>query len=65
MPRLTGVELARRLKAIRPEIPVVLTTGYGDPLAAMPAGSAADAVAAKPFVAAELARTLRRLLDGD
>ena len=63
MPRLTGVELARRLKAVRPGIPVILTTGYGDPLAATPAGSAVDAVAAKPFVASELARTLRRLLD--
>lgn len=65
MPRLTGVELARRLKAIRPDIPVVLTTGYGDPLTTMPEGSAVDAVAAKPFVAAELARTLRHLLGGD
>ncbi len=65
MPRLTGVELARRLKAIRPRIPVILTTGYGDSLASTPAGSTVDAVAAKPFVAAELARTLRRLLTAD
>ena len=63
MPRLTGVELARRVKAVRPATPVILTTGYGDPLATMPPGTPVDAVAAKPFVASELARTLRRLLD--
>jgi len=28
MPGLSGTELARRLVAIRPDIPLVLTTGY-------------------------------------
>jgi len=30
MPRLTGVELAQRLTGIRPELPVILYTGFGD-----------------------------------
>jgi signal transduction histidine kinase len=31
MPRLKGTELARQMRLIRPELPVVLTTGCGDP----------------------------------
>ena len=30
MPRLTGLELAGRLRTIRPDLPVILYTGYGD-----------------------------------
>lgn len=29
MPKLSGVELARKLRHVRPEIPVILVTGYG------------------------------------
>jgi len=63
MPRLTGVELARQMKALRPEIPVILTTGYGDKLNSTPTGSDIDAVAGKPFDTARLTQTLRRVLD--
>ncbi len=62
MPRLTGVELARQLKLVRPNVPVILTTGYGEQLASTPAASAVDAVAPKPVDAAKLAHELRRLL---
>jgi len=30
MPRLTGIELARRLTGVRPNLPVILYTGYSD-----------------------------------
>jgi len=30
MPRLTGIELARKLLAIRPDIPIILCTGYSE-----------------------------------
>jgi CheY-like chemotaxis protein len=30
MPKLPGTEVARRLRAMRPDLPVVLYTGYGD-----------------------------------
>jgi CheY-like chemotaxis protein len=62
MPRMTGVELARQLKAMNAAVPVILTTGYGDKLASAPVGSGIDAVAGKPFDAARLAQTLRRVL---
>jgi DNA-binding NtrC family response regulator len=29
MPGLTGVELAKRVYEVRPDLPVVLTTGFG------------------------------------
>lgn len=32
MPKLTGLELARALTALRPALPVVLYTGYAEPL---------------------------------
>jgi PAS domain S-box-containing protein len=32
MPRMTGLELARRLRELRPELPVILYTGHGDGL---------------------------------
>jgi PAS domain S-box-containing protein len=65
MPRLTGIELARQLKALRPGVAVILTTGYGENLVSAPIGSGVDAVAAKPFDAAALAQTLRRTLGSE
>jgi PAS domain S-box-containing protein len=65
MPRLTGIELARQVKALRPGIPVVLTTGYGDKISSSPVGSDVDAVAGKPFDTARLAQTLRRVIGRD
>jgi len=62
MPRMTGVELARQLKAVRPNLPVILTTGFGEKLVSPPASSAVDAVAGKPLDATNLAQTWRRLL---
>jgi DNA-binding NtrC family response regulator len=32
MPRITGVELAQQLLAVRPSLPVILYTGFADPL---------------------------------
>jgi CheY-like chemotaxis protein len=65
MPRLTGVELSRHVKALRPDTPVVLTTGYGDKISSPPVGSDIDAVAGKPFDTARLTQTLRQVLGRD
>jgi CheY-like chemotaxis protein len=62
MPRLTGVELARRMKLLRPGIPVILTTGYGERITASSIDTGVDAVAGKPLDAAKLIQTLRRLI---
>lgn len=50
MPELSGDQLAAEVKALRPDIPVVLLTGFGDLMNAegeKPPG--VDAVVAKPF----------------
>ena len=65
MPNLTGDSLAAELMAIRPDIPVILCTGYskkisGDPVADI----GIKAFAYKPVIKADLARTVRKVLDG-
>ena len=63
MPFLSGLELAGRLKAIRPDIKIILCTGYSDMIGdTRPAP--ADAFHIKPIDAQGLAATVRRLIDG-
>jgi CheY-like chemotaxis protein len=55
MPELSGDQLAVEIKALRPDIPIILLTGFGDLMNAdgeKPAG--VDAVVAKPFTMASL-----------
>ncbi|BCS54446.1 ATP-binding protein [Geobacter sp. SVR] len=68
MPRMNGTELAREISLIRPDIPIVLCTGY-DPLssgAATGDGETAEYIcelALKPLERAEIAGLIRRALD--
>ena len=65
MPGMDGLELARRARALNPDLPVLLTTGFGLRTAELRAEEAGVAgVLAKPADALELARAIRRLLDG-
>ncbi len=62
MPSLTGLELIKKIKALRPNLLTILCTGYGeaaDEQSALKAG--ADAYIRKPADAATLARCIRRL----
>jgi signal transduction histidine kinase len=63
MPRLSGVELAREVHAQRPELPVILTTGYRDRVRSDEFKREIAGVATKPFDAATLIRLLRGALD--
>jgi PAS domain S-box-containing protein len=65
MPLLTGDEIARRVKRLRPTVPVVLCTGYSEkmwPERARALGI--DRFVLKPVVGAELAHVVRSALDG-
>jgi len=63
MPRLTGAALTRKLKEIRPRLPVVLVTGYGDEEVADAAREAhVDAVLPKPFTRSQLSDVIRRVI---
>jgi CheY-like chemotaxis protein len=64
MPHMTGDELARRILAIRPDIPVILCTGYSSQVAEEKAkGIGVREVVMKPLTAATLAQTVREVLD--
>ncbi len=64
MPHMTGLDLADRLHARRPELPVIILTGFGDSL------TGADLrrygirrVMGKPVMLRDLAAAVRRVLD--
>jgi PAS domain S-box-containing protein len=63
MPGMSGPDLAGRVRALRPGLPVLLTSGYADGVLpdpdALPAGAA---FLAKPYSPQELATRVRQLL---
>jgi signal transduction histidine kinase len=58
MPGMNGADLARELRARRPEVPILFATGYADAKALTGVGD--HQIVHKPFVQAELARKLSR-----
>jgi PAS domain S-box-containing protein len=63
MPRLTGLEFAREIRALRPGTPVILYTGYGEDIPERELAAAeVRALARKPVDAAELFELLRTCL---
>ncbi len=64
MPNMTGDELAMELIAFRPDIPVILCTGYSKNISDEKAAKIGiRAFAYKPVVKADLAKTVRKVLD--
>jgi PAS domain S-box-containing protein len=64
MPNLTGDKLAIELMKIRPDIPVILCTGYSNKISDETASEIGiKAFAYKPVVKADLAKTVRKVLD--
>ncbi|HEX6691393.1 MAG TPA: PAS domain S-box protein [Burkholderiales bacterium] len=60
MPRLTGLELARQIRDLRPGTPVILYTGYGEEISdAQLAAAGVRALARKPVEPAELLQLLK------
>jgi two-component system cell cycle sensor histidine kinase/response regulator CckA len=65
MPHLTGADLAREFLRIRPDIPVILCTGYSEIITGDKAAKMGiRAFVTKPLGLRELAETVRRVLDG-
>jgi CheY-like chemotaxis protein len=63
MPHLTGTELARRLHGLRPQLPVLLASGYGGPdLDRQAEAAGVKALLQKPLHRGELATHLARAL---
>ncbi len=60
MPGMNGLDLAAEIRRRRPDIPVVLTSGYSDVLAAE--GTHGFDLLRKPYSVADLSRVLRRAI---
>ncbi|MFZ0614601.1 MAG: response regulator [Desulfobacterales bacterium] len=64
MPRMTGFELAERIKTIRPDIPIILCTGYCDEFEIERAAALGiSRLIVKPLGMSELAEAVRSALD--
>ncbi len=65
MPRMTGLDLARRVRQDHPELPVVLMSGYSDDLSVEQlAAAGVAAVLSKPVRSEELVGAVERVLAG-
>ena len=64
MPRMTGLELIKQVKAIRPALPAILHTGYADQVAEdRPTGATVvDRCVLKPSSRLEMAKAIREVL---
>ncbi len=66
MPGMTGVDLSRELLRLRPDIRIILCTGYSDLVTEDKARQMGlKAFLMKPLAMRELAQTVRRVLDQD
>ena len=64
MPRMTGEMLARELLGIRPDIPIIMCTGYGDLITGERAKEAGiKEIIMKPARISNVAEAIRRVLD--
>jgi CheY-like chemotaxis protein len=65
MPFMTGFDLAKEIKAIRPEIPIILCTGFSESADVRRAEALGiNETLMKPLVLGDLARIIRQVLDG-
>lgn len=63
MPALIGTDLARQIRLLRPDIPIVLMTGYsGGPLNERARAAGVREVLRKPLQSKDIAECLRRVL---
>jgi len=64
MPQMTGDKLAKKLMEIRPDIPIIISTGFSEKMDEDKAKEISiRAVAMKPLVMRTLAVTVRKVLD--
>ena len=64
MPKMTGDEMAQQIKAVRPEIPIILCSGFSNRINELSMETlGVNAILMKPIIYSELAHTVRRVLD--
>lgn len=62
MPKMTGEILAKELIAVRPDIPVILCTGYSECIVKNKAKEMGGAFLIKPFDLYEMGKAIRKVL---
>jgi len=64
MPEITGMKLSEKMLGLRPDLPIVLSTGYSESISAEEAKSAGiTEFLMKPIEGGKLAEVVRRVLD--
>jgi CheY-like chemotaxis protein len=63
MPEMNGLELANRIQAIRPGLPVLYFSAYSDQEALRPVIARGIPYIAKPFTSIQLTKRIREVLD--
>lgn len=64
MPEMTGDRLVLKIKEIRPDMPVILCTGFSEKMDAQKKGELGiEDYMLKPFPKTDLAKTIRKILD--
>jgi DNA-binding NtrC family response regulator len=64
-PDMTGIELAKEMHSVRPDLPVILSIDFSHFIDAVTAKAAGvRAFALKPLTRGEIARVVRKALDG-
>jgi len=66
MPHMTGLQLLSKIKSLREDIPVLVTTGFSEQLdSAKSSAIGVDGYLNKPVLMEELGYTVRKVLDGE
>ena len=66
MPKMTGLELSRHVTAARPDLPIILCTGFNDDLTLEKLTAVGvRALIIKPVAMNDIAGTIRKVLDGE
>jgi len=63
MPEMNGVELASRIRAIRPRLPILYFSAYSEQETLRPVIARTNPYIAKPFNSIQLTRSIRAILD--
>ena len=63
MPDMNGIELAERIKVLRPGLPVLFFSAYSDQEILRPAIARKIPYIAKPFTSSQLTKKIREVLD--
>ena len=66
LPKMTGMDLSRKLLQIRPDIPIIICSGINDPETEVQVKSLGiKSFLQKPLTRRELSQTIRNTIDGD